>query len=97
MRIHLKGSVNRGQAHCRDLYLKMAGAYRHKPAVSLCTGMKDRLPHLQKTVLENLENNRDYPYFELVLLNYNCPNPGTENWVRRELSEHIASVRRKDS
>lgn len=71
----------------------MAGAYRHKPAVSLCTGMKDRLPHLQKTVLENLENNRDYPYFELVLLNNNCPNPDTENWVRRELSEHIASGR----
>ena len=55
--------------------------------------MKNRLEHLQRTVIKNIEDTMDYPFLEFVILNYNCPNPDTENWVRTELSGYFNTGR----
>lgn len=75
------------------LKFRIDGAYNKKPLVSLCTSLKDRLEHLQKTFLLNIEDNQNYPNCEFLLLNYNCPDPNTEEWVRKALESHIASGR----
>ncbi len=73
------------------LKLGINGSYRKKPLVSLCTSVKDRLEHLQKTFLINIKDNQNYPNCEFVLLNYNCPDPKTEEWVRTTLEPYINS------
>lgn len=74
-----------------DLDLKLCGAYKRKRSVSLCTSVKDRLDHLQKTVLKNIADNEDYSDCEFLILNYNCPNPDTEVWIRDALMPYILS------
>lgn len=51
--------------------------------------MKDRLEQVQKTFLRNIKDNKDYPNCEFVLLNYNCPNPETDLWLREALRLYI--------
>lgn len=76
-----------------SLKLWIDGAYNEKPFVSLCTSVKDRLEHLQKTFLLNIKDNQNYPNCEFLLLNYNCPDPKTEEWARTALEPHINSGR----
>jgi hypothetical protein len=40
----------------------------------------DRLSHLKKLYAKNIENNRDYPNVEFVLLDYNSSDE-LEEWV----------------
>lgn len=67
------------------LKLKFSGAYNTNLKISLCTSVKDRFEHLQTTFLRNIEDNASYPNCEFVLLNYNCPDPRTERWVKNHL------------
>ena len=93
LKASLKRVVNNRQGYICDLQLRLNGAYRNKQSVSFCTGVKNRLEHLQQTVLKNLEDNQHYPLLEIVILNYNCPDPNTEKWVKSELAEFIKSGR----
>ncbi len=61
--------------------------------ISFCTTIKDRLEHIQKTFLCNIKNNENYPNCEFLLLNYNCPNPNTDLWVREQLQSYIDTGR----
>ncbi|MEO0516611.1 MAG: galactosyltransferase-related protein [Cyanobacteria bacterium P01_A01_bin.116] len=72
-----------------DISLQRQGAYKHKSYVSLCTSVKDRLDHLEKTFLQNIVDNQAYSNCEFLLLNYNCPNPNTEAWVKEVLTPYI--------
>lgn len=73
--------------------LRFTGAYNEKPLVSICTTTKDRLEHIQKTFLRNIRDNQNYPNCEFLLLNYSCPDPETEIWVKETISPYIASGR----
>lgn len=74
-----------------DLELTLHGAYKHKLSVSLCTSIKDRLDHLKRTILKNIIDNDDYPDCEFIILNYDCPNPDTEVWIKETLMPYILS------
>lgn len=83
----------RARLQYRDVLLRMNGSYQAKQSVSFCTPVKNRLAHLQKTVLANLEDNQHYPGLEIVILNYACPDPETERWVKSHLMEFIEAGR----
>lgn len=82
-----------GRIAARELLLRMNGSYTKKQSVSFCTPVKNRLEHLQQTVLANLEDNKHYPNLEIVILNYACSNPETERWVKKHLARFIESGR----
>lgn len=62
------------------------------PRVSFTTMCMGRLHHLKQTLPRNLEDNRDYPNLELILLDYG-DRDGLEEWVQTEMREHLASGR----
>lgn len=73
--------------------LTKTNPFHKRPLISLCTTVKDRLAHLQQTFLRNMNDNENYRDCEFLLLNYSCPNPQTEEWVRRVLGSYITSGR----
>lgn len=92
--VDLKYKLKRNLKHyCGELLLRTSGAYANQSFVSLCVSVKDRLDHLQKTILLNLANNREYRNCELLLLNYSCPNLETEKWIKDALGAEIATGR----
>lgn len=76
-----------GRLQLLALYLQ--GHYKHKPFVSLCTPIKDRLEHIKQTFIKNIEDSESYPNCEFVLLNYNCPDPRTDEWAKTVLKPYI--------
>ena len=58
--------------------------------ISLCTACMGRLHDLKQTLPKNIEDNRDYPNVEFVILDYNSDD-GLEDWMRRNMMEHIES------
>lgn len=60
--------------------------------ISFCTTCKERLYHLQTTLYENLNCAKKYDNIEFVLLNYNSQD-GLDEWVRKEMRDHINSGR----
>lgn len=69
-------------------------AARPKPVaaplrISFCTIVRDRFEHLRRTLRANLHAARDYENAEFVLLDYDCPDPRTREWVRSELADEI--------
>ena len=74
-----------------EIGLVVNRSYREKRHISLCTSVKDRLEHLQQTFIKNIKDNDDYPFCEFVLLNYNCPDPDTVDWVKSELMTYVKS------
>lgn len=60
------------------------------PKISFCTACMGRLHHLKETLLRNIEDNKDYPNVEFVILNYNSPDE-MEDWAKQNLGELIAS------
>lgn len=60
------------------------------PRISFCTNCMGRLHHLKETLLRNIEDNRDYPNADFVVLNYNSPDQ-MENWAKQNLGPFIAS------
>jgi glycosyltransferase involved in cell wall biosynthesis len=64
----------------------------HFPRLSFCTVAMGRLHHLRQTLPRNLEDNRDYPDFEQVVLDYNSAD-GLEEWLQSELAGELAAGR----
>lgn len=56
--------------------------------VSVCTHCMNKLEEAKWSVPKNIEDNSDYPNFELVLLDYNSTD-GLEDWVKSEMMEFI--------
>jgi hypothetical protein len=71
------------------LQLQISGSYAKRPSVSICTCIKGRFSHLKETFLKNLADNKDYSNCEFLILNYNCPDPRTEKWVKVDLMPYI--------
>ena len=82
----------------RDQYLRkykveklpeaMFDAALEKRSISFCTTCMNRFFHLKKTFLENVNNNKDYPNVEFVLLNYNSGD-GLHDWAKKALPPYI--------
>lgn len=58
--------------------------------ISFCITCMDRVHHLAKTLPRNLQDNRNYPNIEFVLLDYNSSD-GLEAWARQNLGEWLDS------
>ena len=59
-------------------------------SVSICTTCMGRLDDLKQTLVQNMEDNKDYPLVEFVLLNYNSKDPLNE-WVYDNLAGYMES------
>ena len=73
------------------LRLWLNGAYKSNSFISLCTTVKDRFGHLELTFMKNIIDNIEYLNCEYLLLNYDCPDPRTEPWVKKNLTPYIKS------
>ena len=60
--------------------------------ISLCTTCMGRLYNLKETLPKNIEDNKDYPNLEFVILDYNS-NDGLGDWIKANMMDHIASGR----
>jgi len=58
--------------------------------ISFCTTCKNRLLHLEQTILSNIEATSSYDNREFILLNYNSED-SLDDWVLENLMEHIKS------
>ena len=61
-------------------------------SISFCTTCMGRLYTLKETLPQNIENNKDYPNLEFVILDYNS-NDNLWEWMKKNMSDHIASGR----
>jgi hypothetical protein len=50
----------------------------------------DRLHHLKETLPQNIEDNKNYPKIEFVVLNYNSKDE-IDRWMLAEMNKHIKS------
>ena len=55
---------------CENDLLEVKRDFPVKYKVSFCINIMGRLDELKATLLKNIKENKDYPYFEVVLLNY---------------------------
>ena len=58
--------------------------------ISLCTTCMNRKDHLSQTLPKNIEDNKDYPNIEFVLLDYNSTD-GLDDWIKSNMMDYIAS------
>lgn len=58
--------------------------------ISICTVCMNRLIHLSQTLPANINDNRDYPELEFVILNYNSKD-GMHDWIKTNMMPHIES------
>ena len=63
-----------------------------KPKISFCTTCMGRLHHLKETLPRNIEDNKDYPDLEFVLLDYSSPD-GMYDWVQNNFKPLLDSGR----
>jgi len=59
--------------------------------VSICTTCMNRTDDLKQTYLQNIEDNKNYPHLEFVLLNYNSSRDDMDEWAKANLTKHIDS------
>jgi len=59
-----------------------------KKTISFCTTCMNRLFHLRKTLIKNVENNKNYPGVEFVLINYNSKDT-LHQWAKDNLTPYI--------
>lgn len=84
----------------RDLYLRTYQVEKLPPeifdpalprhSISFCTTCMNRFFHLRKTIIRNMEDNRDYPSVEFVLINYNSQD-GLHAWAEKHLRKYMES------
>lgn len=60
--------------------------------VSFFTTCKNRIEHLKQTLPQNIENHKDDPNVEFVLLDYSSDD-GLGEWVKSEMMKHIQTGR----
>lgn len=58
--------------------------------ISICTTCMDRTHDLKVTLPKNIEDNKDYPNLEFVVLNYNSKDD-LDDWMKSEMMPHIES------
>lgn len=58
--------------------------------ISFCITCMNRLHHLITTLPQNIDDNKDYPNLEFVLLNYNSQDE-METWVNTNMATYISS------
>jgi len=56
--------------------------------ISICTVCMNRLHHVMQTLPANIENNKEYPGVEFVLLDYNSTD-GLEKWIKENMQHYI--------
>jgi hypothetical protein len=62
--------------------------------ISITTVSMNRLNHVKKTLIANIEDNKDYKNLEFLLLDYNSTD-GTEEWVKNEMMDYLLNGRLK--
>jgi cellulose synthase/poly-beta-1,6-N-acetylglucosamine synthase-like glycosyltransferase len=72
------------------VYREKPPQLRENPSISFCTGCMGRTHHLRETLVKNIEDNKDYPNVDFVLLNYNSFDDMDE-WAQKNLDGFIAS------
>jgi len=60
--------------------------------ISFCTVVKNRLHHFKETLPKNIDDNKDYPNLQFVILDYNSGD-GLELWMKKNMENHILSGR----
>jgi len=61
-----------------------------KYKVSVCINIMGRLDEIEATLLKNIKDNIDYPYFEIVLLNYDGNNK-VDDYIKSKFMPYIES------
>ena len=75
-----------------QLHMYFSGCYKTiNSRISFCTTVMDRFEHIEKTFIKNILDNDSFPDCEFVLLNYNCPDPRTDEWACNKLMPYIKS------
>ena len=59
-------------------------------SISYCITCMGRLHQLEQTLPRNIEDNRDYPSCQFVILDYNSPD-GLEEWIHNAMGRHLES------
>jgi len=59
-----------------------------KRTITFCTTCMNRLCDLKRTFINNIEDNNDYPFLEMLLLDYGSSD-GLAEWVNENLLEYI--------
>ncbi len=62
------------------------------PTISFLTVCMGRLHHLKQTLPQNMEDNKDYPRLEFVVLDYNSQD-GMQEWILENFQDEIDSGR----
>lgn len=60
--------------------------------ISICVTCMGRLEDLSQTILQNIDDNADYPNLEFVILDYNS-NDGLAHWVQDTLATELSTGR----
>jgi len=60
--------------------------------ISICTTCMNRIGNLKETLTKNIEDSKDYPNAEFVLLDYNSTD-GLSDWISDKMMDHINSGR----
>ena len=60
--------------------------------ISFCTTCMGRLYNLKETLLKNMQDNKDYPNVEFVVLDYNS-NDGLGKWIKKKMMKYIKKGR----
>src|SRR4030066_270134 len=63
---------------------------KKKNRISICTTCMNRLDDLKLTLPKNIQDNKDYPNIEFILLDYNSTD-GLSDWVKNNLYDYIES------
>ncbi len=58
--------------------------------ISFCTTCMGRLERLKETLPKNIEDNKDYPNLEFIIIDYNS-NDGLWDWMKDNMMRHIES------
>ena len=79
------------ESFIEQYYLDKHEYYKTRHSISFCTTVMDRYDHLSETFIKNIIDNKQFPDCEFVLLNYKCPDPRTDEYVKSVLAEHMES------
>ncbi len=63
---------------------------RNSYKISFATVCMNRLHHIRQTLPKNIQDNSEYENVEFLLLDYNSTD-GLEDWVKKNMKEHIRS------
>lgn len=61
--------------------------------IAFCSTLKGRLPHLTKTLIQNIADNADCVDLKFILLLYNETDDRVREWLTKECGAHISSGR----